>query len=55
MVFFFTCNSIITSTLKILSKYSKENKLSIKKILEPSCGSCQFINNIDKSLNIKYY
>ena len=48
---YFTCNSIITSTLKILTKYIRKKELGIKNILEPSCGSCQFINNIDKLCN----
>ena len=47
---FFTCNSIIISTLNFINIYIKKNKLKIKNVLEPSCGSCQFINNID----IKY-
>ena len=44
---FFTPNSIINSIFNYLSNYIEDNNIKIKNILEPSCGSCQFINYID--------
>lgn len=45
---YFTPLNIIHSTLKSAINCCKENKIEIETILEPSCGSCEFINNIDK-------
>lgn len=45
---FFTPNNIIEHNLKFLLNYIKTNNLFIKNVLEPSCGSCEFIFNIDK-------
>tara|TARA_B110000208_G_C11776672_1_gene432269 strand:+ start:199 stop:1446 length:1248 start_codon:yes stop_codon:yes gene_type:complete len=47
---FFTCNSIITSTINYLNDYISKNNLDIIRILEPSCGSCQFINQIKNKM-----
>lgn len=38
---YFTPQSIINKNLEIIKK---QNNLSIKSILEPSCGSCEYIN-----------
>jgi len=47
---YFTPHSIIKNILDFIQVYSKLNKLKIKNVLEPSCGSCQFVNYIDKIL-----
>ena len=41
---FFTPPSIIVKTFKILEPYMKD----IKTILEPSCGSCEYIDSLNK-------
>lgn len=42
---FFTPNSIIETNLNLLEKYKFKN------VLEPSCGSCQFINYLDNNFD----
>jgi len=46
---FFTPFNIIYKSIYILKKYIDTSKKL--EILEPSCGSCQFINEIDKEFN----
>jgi type I restriction-modification system DNA methylase subunit len=40
---FFTPKSIVSDMIRVCQKYNK----NIKRILEPSCGSCQVINELD--------
>ena len=40
---FFTPKSIVSDMIKVCKKHNK----NIKRILEPSCGSCQVINELD--------
>ena len=47
---YFTSNNIILPSIKFIKDYITKNNLIIKNILEPSCGSCQFINTIKDSL-----
>jgi len=44
---FITPKIIIEQLLNYIIKYSIDNKINIKKILEPSCGTCEFINYCD--------
>ena len=44
---FFTPVSIIIKIIHIL----KQNKISIQNVLEPSCGSCEIINTLNKYFN----
>lgn len=44
---YFTSNTIIKSSIKEVKKYLKNNI----NILEPSCGSCQFINYLIKGID----
>ena len=47
---YFTPNSIITDMIDECKKHNKK----IKTVLEPSCGSCQVVNKVDKAFeNIK--
>lgn len=41
---YFTPLNIISLTLHSVMKYSNSNNIKINSILEPSCGSCEFIN-----------
>lgn len=45
---YFTPSNIINKSLDYISEYIENNKLIIKKILEPSCGSCEYVTRIDK-------
>lgn len=52
---YFSPFNIIKKTCDTISEYSCINNLSIKDILEPSCGSCEiikYINNIYNNVNI---
>jgi len=52
---YFTPLNIISLTLQSVMKYSNNNNIKINSILEPSCGSCEFINcmnNIFKGISI---
>lgn len=42
---YFTPKNIVTDMISICKKANKK----IKRVLEPSCGSCQVINEVDKS------
>jgi hypothetical protein len=44
---FITPKIIIEQLLNYVIKYSVDNKINIKKILEPSCGTCEIINYCD--------
>ena len=49
---YFTPKNIVTDMISICKKANKK----IKRVLEPSCGSCQVINEVDKSFkNIEIY
>jgi len=47
---FFTPHCIIKKTCDFIIDYINKNKLNVKNILEPSCGSCEFIDYIDKHM-----
>ena len=52
---FFTPFNIIKKSIDLVIKYCTENNITINDILEPSCGSCEFIkyiNNIYTNINI---
>jgi len=52
---FITPNVIIKKLVNSVLKYSSENNISIQKILEPSCGTCEIVNycdNIFKDVHI---
>ena len=42
---YFTPKNIVTDMINICKKHNKK----IKRVLEPSCGSCQVINEVDKA------
>jgi len=46
---YFTPLNIIDKSIKIIKNYTISNGLKIVDILEPSCGSCEFIKYIDKN------
>ena len=46
---YFTSNTIIKPSITLIIKFLKSN--NINNILEPSCGSCQFINYIKNNIN----
>jgi tRNA1(Val) A37 N6-methylase TrmN6 len=48
---YFTPQSIVKKTVDKILKYSSNNNIKIKTVLEPSCGSGEFINYIDKKFN----
>ena len=47
---YFTSNTIIEPTIKLIKKYLKNKTINI---LEPSCGSCQFINFLKDEIKYK--
>ena len=46
---YFTPKNIIQLIITFITNYSKMYNLNIKTILEPSCGSCEFINALDST------
>ena len=44
---YFTPKNIVIDMINICKKHNKK----INRVLEPSCGSCQVINEIDKTYN----
>lgn len=48
---FISPNSIISSLYSSILSYLDNNINSIKRILEPSCGTCEIINYCDKIMN----
>ncbi len=48
---FFTPFNIIKQTLSSVTRYCNKHGIQIKTILEPSCGSCEFIEYLDYSFN----
>lgn len=48
---FITPKSIISSLYSTVVAYLKNDTSSIKRILEPSCGTCEIVNFCDNSLN----
>jgi len=53
---FFTPNNIILIIYNYINEYTTANNISIQNILEPSCGSCQFIQFFDCHLsNVNFY
>ena len=50
---FFTPNNIIDDIINRLKLIIKRKKLKFKSILEPSCGSCNFIKKLDGAFRKK--
>ena len=50
---FFTPLNIVKETFNEVFEYCSSNNIIINSILEPSCGSCEFIKYIDSSLKDK--
>jgi type I restriction-modification system DNA methylase subunit len=48
---FNTPNIIIQKLIHSVDEYSGKEKIKIKRILEPSCGTCEIINYCDKIYN----
>ena len=48
---YFSPKRIIKKIIDIISYECEANGFKIKTILEPSCGSCEFINELDNSFN----
>jgi len=48
---FITPNSIISGLFSVIISHLENNLGGIKRILEPSCGTCEIINYCDKILN----
>jgi len=47
---FITPNSIISALFTTVSNHLNNNTSSIKRVLEPSCGTCEIINYLDNTL-----
>ena len=45
---FFTPSNIIDNTIMTVAQYCENNNKTIKRILEPSCGSCEFIKRLSE-------
>ena len=45
---FFTPSNIIHISIKEILNYIQQNNITIKNILEPCCGSCEFVKGIDE-------
>ena len=48
---FFTPGDIINQSFQAIERYRKDNTLEFKSILEPSCGSCEYIKSLDTHYN----
>ena len=48
---FISPRSIIEKLAQAVFNYASTNGLSLQRILEPSCGTCEIINYLDKELN----
>ena len=48
---FFTPSNIIQICIDEILEYSINNEITIKNILEPCCGSCEFINSLNQNFN----
>ena len=48
---FISPNIIIEKLVNSIIKYSSENNITIQKILEPSCGTCEMVNYCDNHFN----
>jgi type I restriction-modification system DNA methylase subunit len=47
---FISPRSIIEKLTQAVFKYASDNGLSLQRILEPSCGTCEIINYLDKEI-----
>ena len=47
---YFTPTSIIRRSIQAIQRYAMKTGLAIKKVLEPSCGSCEFIQSLNKEM-----
>ena len=50
---YFTPQCIINECFEFLCDYYKKNNIYIQNILEPCCGSCEFINKLNEKFNNK--
>ena len=50
---YFTPQCIINECFDFLNEFYTKNNISIQNILEPCCGSCEFINKLNKEFNNK--
>ena len=48
---FFTPRDIINQSFLVVERYRKDNNLEFKFILEPSCGSCEYIKSLETHYN----
>ena len=48
---FFSSKNTVNKTIDIILREVDKQGLDIKNVLEPSCGSCEFINGITKRMN----
>lgn len=48
---FFSSINIVNKTIDIIIREIENQKLIVKDVLEPSCGSCEFINEITKKMS----
>ena len=48
---FFTPGDIINQSFQAIERYRKDNNLEFKSILEPSCGSCEYIKSLETHYN----
>ena len=48
---YFTPNSIIQNNINIIKNFCEQNNIIIQEVLEPSCGSCEYINILDKQFS----
>ena len=48
---YFTPRSIIKRAAEIIQRYTADNGITIRKVLEPSCGSCEFIQYLDRTMD----
>ena len=48
---FITPHSIISSLYSTVIKHLNNNLVSIKRILEPSCGTCEIVNYCDTNIS----
>lgn len=53
---FFTPSNVVSAIYSFVDEFTTTNNINIKNVLEPSCGSCQFIEFFDSHLpNVNFY
>ncbi len=48
---YFTSTLLVNKIINIIILYTENNHLNIQNILEPSCGSCEFICVLDQEFD----